>query len=757
MIEFITKKNLAVLYIGLCLTIWILPTYDGVDIIGGQWLNFSLLNFLGLALVLKEYDKKILGALFSNPIIIFFCGFLIWGLLSFTYAGNQPETLIVSSRNLNLFLFLFNTTYLILYHKFNHIYFSYFLTFLLGIEVFLVLTDTYFINGTLIGLNRGMVSKGIAANINITTYSILYKVPFVLYLFYKGTNVKILSFTLLLFAYFTIYILGARSAILASGAIIIVTLFYSFIKTKKLELNLILFLVPILIAFSINYFSNRLSEGTSIVDRVSTLTDFQSDQSASDRLSYYKLSLEYFKENPILGMGLGNWKIESIPYVIDRSNVYIFPYHAHNDFLEVLSELGIIGIILYSSIFLIIIFYLFKLLNKFSQDYFKFGLVFVLFFTIYLIDASFNFPHARPVQQVVLLLVFSIILSKTIKQYNQVNSFKSSLGKWLLTSFFLFLSLSVYSNYRVLVSMQQQLRLLREFNSGEYSSDEVFISSLESTYPSVGVTVLPLKAMVSNYLVSKDSEKGLSLALASIKDNPYVYLGDVLASKIYSKMGLKDSARYYASRAYKNSPTIELSAVNYFPFLTSEKNASEFKKISELLKRSKSEFIWDIYFKSVFSIKDSLSDVDKELLKIGINRFPKFKKLDFLNKTKEFSREELQKAKSLSNEADDYFNKKQYLEAIKLYKEANAIIPSESAYIENIARAYMLSEDFNNSIENFKTLISNYDISSGEPEFYIAAMLFKLDKKSECCQYLNRSIRKGYYPSKKLREQICFN
>ena len=66
-----------------------------------------------------------------------------------------------------------------------------------------------------------------------------------------------------------------------------------------------------------------------------------------------------------------------------------------------------------------------------------------------------------------------------------------------------------------------------------------------------------------------------------------------------------------------------------------QKNASEFKKISELLKRSKSEFIWDIYFKSVFSIKDSLSDVDKELLEIGINRFPKFKKLDFLNKTKD--------------------------------------------------------------------------------------------------------------------------
>ena len=516
-------------------------------------------------------------------------------------------------------------------------------------------------------------------------------------------------------------------------------------------------MVPILIASSINYFSNRPSEGTSIVDRVSTLTDFQSDQSASDRLSYYKLSLEYFKENPILGMGLGNWKIESIPYVIDRSNVYIFPYHAHNDFLEVLSELGIIGIILYGSIFIIIIFYLFKLLNKSSQDYFKFGLVFVLFFTIYLIDASFNFPHARPVQQVVLLLVFSIILSKTIKQYHQVNSFKSSLSKWLLTSFFLFLSLSVYSNYRVLVSMQQQLRLLAEFNSGKYTSDKSFISSLESTYPSVGVTVLPLKAMVSNYLVNKDSEKGLSLALASIKDNPYIYLGDVLASKIYSKMGLKDSARYYASRAYKNSPTIELSAVNYFPYLTSEKNASEFKKISELLKRSKSEFIWDIYFKSVFSIKDSLSDVDKELLEIGINRFPKFKNLDFLNKTKEFSREELQKAKSLSNEADAFFDKKQYLKAIKLYKESNAIIPSESAYIENIARAYMLSEDFENSIENFKTLISKYDISSGEPEFYIAAMLFKLDKKSECCEYLNRSIRKGYYPSKKLREQLCFN
>ena len=46
-------------------------------------------------------------------------------------------------------------------------------------------------------------------------------------------------------------------------------------------------------------------------------------------------------------MGLGNWKIQSIQS--DNSEIleYEIPYHVHNDFLEIFTELGIIGFVLF--------------------------------------------------------------------------------------------------------------------------------------------------------------------------------------------------------------------------------------------------------------------------------------------------------------------------------------------------------------------------------------------------------------------------
>ena len=46
-------------------------------------------------------------------------------------------------------------------------------------------------------------------------------------------------------------------------------------------------------------------------------------------------------QNPILGIGMGNWQLESIK--ADRENIqsYIIPYHVHNDFLELAAEIGI--------------------------------------------------------------------------------------------------------------------------------------------------------------------------------------------------------------------------------------------------------------------------------------------------------------------------------------------------------------------------------------------------------------------------------
>ena len=55
----------------------------------------------------------------------------------------------------------------------------------------------------------------------------------------------------------------------------------------------------------------------------------------------------HIASNPILGVGLGNWKLVSIDY--DKKDIvgYVVPYHAHSDFIQLGAELGVIGFLLY--------------------------------------------------------------------------------------------------------------------------------------------------------------------------------------------------------------------------------------------------------------------------------------------------------------------------------------------------------------------------------------------------------------------------
>ena len=72
--------------------------------------------------------------------------------------------------------------------------------------------------------------------------------------------------------------------------------------------------------------------------------------------------LTHLKSNPFFGVGLGNWKFKSIEY--DKENIigYVVPYHAHSDFIQIGAELGIIDFLSYFGIFILAIFFSFKIL-----------------------------------------------------------------------------------------------------------------------------------------------------------------------------------------------------------------------------------------------------------------------------------------------------------------------------------------------------------------------------------------------------------
>lgn len=744
-------------YILLNLFIWILPNFNSVDIIGSQWLYLSFLNLLGISFVYKSRKVEDFRHLIKSPIIICFGLLFLWAMLSFLYASNGTEVLIESARLFSLMILLINFSYCLVYEEEKVKFISNILVACLFIEVFFVLIPTYNINDTLVGLSRGQINKGIAANINITAFSILLKIPFAILILrrLKTKFFKIILFFLLTSSFYTIFILGTRAALLGSILILVVSSFFSLLmpKFKKFLINTILLIFSFLAPFLFNHLTQKnYNNNNGVVDRLGSLVEYSADSSVNERISYYKLSIETLINSPFIGMGYGNWKIESIPYVLKDKNTYTVPYHSHNDFLQMAAELGLVGLMLYISIFGFAFYMLYKLFKARVLDIYITETIF-LFLLIYLIDANLNFPISRVIIQVVLILVFSYL----IVEYSKIS--KTTLGNPLIKYVWILLlilsPLPIYSNYKVFKSFQQQTKLLADFNSRQFTGDINEIGSFEIEYPNIGVTALPLKAMVANYYSVIDPEKAIELALKSSKDNPYVYLGEVLASRIYSMQGNLENAKKYAKIAYENAPTVEIHAATYLPFLRVEKDLNELKKISELIKKSNSRFIWEYYFLSLLNSKVAMNNFDKELLQIGVNRFPEFQRLIQFNLMKDYSKEDLTKAMDFDNKANELYAKKKYLSAAEEFKKALSVIPTEKAYLENVAKSYMNGNKNDLAIKYFNKLITEFEDNSGMPEYYIGVMYYEQNELNKSCKTLLKSIQKGFSSARKFYDSVC--
>ena len=72
--------------------------------------------------------------------------------------------------------------------------------------------------------------------------------------------------------------------------------------------------------------------------------------------------------------------------------------------------------------------------------------------------------------------------------------------------------------------------------------------------PNVGVTTMPIKALLAPYIVSKNPEKAFSLLKESSSHNPHIYYGEYLMANFFFQTKQYDSAYYYANKAFYNWP-----------------------------------------------------------------------------------------------------------------------------------------------------------------------------------------------------------
>lgn len=296
--------------------------YVGIVIIG--------INVLSILLKGSIYYKK------GMPIVILFC---LYALISIIWANNDfNSSYFIIILNMLLFTFTFtNTTY---DKKFFDNIFKVLVISGLIVSIMVVFgigmsstTKTYY------GETRRTLSVD-GANVDNNNLATMLCLQFVagFFLFLKTRKLrnKMIYLSICILMLVAIFYTGSRGSLLGLAASFVVYFFVSKTRHKILKL----FCAGLLLIFA--FYMMVLILPPSVTQRFSIESVLQTG--GSGRFDIWKNAMTIFQEasfkDKLLGYG---WS--SFPFIMESS--YNWFVAAHNDFVEVLIELGVLGILLY--------------------------------------------------------------------------------------------------------------------------------------------------------------------------------------------------------------------------------------------------------------------------------------------------------------------------------------------------------------------------------------------------------------------------
>ncbi|MFL2999363.1 MAG: O-antigen ligase family protein [Cytophagales bacterium] len=393
------------------------PLYLSWDRAIPQFLYLTTLNIISLCYLFKiGLLNETINNVYNKQIIMCYSVFVIICFISILFAENQIESIVTISKYLS---YLF--TLLCIYSLANYIGKSY-INFIIYIVAFsLFIESISLVYNTLdmiyikeIGFARdNELLRTFSGNINVGANSLIYKISFLFYLIYKTDKLKLLSFLyfILFLVFSSLFILLSRSSFI--GLSIVMLVFFIWANKRHIYKSGIITAV-LISSYLFVQTSINADNPNEITDRISSISINTQDDSVDERFRYYSHALHSISINPLFGIGIGNWKLKSIEYDASDIEGYIIPYHAHNDFLQIAAEIGIIGLVFFMMIIIIPSYNI--LLKIFNKEIKLFELVILLSIVAYVIDSMLNFPIARPMTHIYLLFILvSYMIHKNYK------------------------------------------------------------------------------------------------------------------------------------------------------------------------------------------------------------------------------------------------------------------------------------------------------------------------------------------------------
>tara|TARA_B100000767_G_scaffold190706_1_gene177993 strand:+ start:425 stop:2761 length:2337 start_codon:yes stop_codon:yes gene_type:complete len=753
-----------------------LSNFDAIDILAPQWIYFGSINILSCLYFLFYNNSSAqsgLSKLFNSSFIYVYLFYFLWSGLSYFYAINPTETIINLPRLGNTFFAVF-FSFLLLNNLENKV--ALVSRIFIGFLCFELLSfySDFFVQFEA-KIFDSLALKGVAGNKNITAASIGFKVPFVLYSIVTARRglIKIVLSIILLLSLFSVSLLDARAAILSGFIVFIIFLTYSIYQlyhnradVRKGLLNFALTILPYVLAVLLNiFFTNSRNKG----DIGSQLGAIEFTQESSNgRFDYWSDAYSHIKDQPIIGAGLGNWKIASISVGKDHINGYTVPYHAHNDFIHIFTEVGILGGIAYLSLFLLLIFFLFRLIyvqrKEDSKTDFSLFLI-ILPLIIYGIDANLNFPIARPLMQSSLALYTALLLSIYLNRFTPKNimPLKPLFSRVILGLSLAILIPGVVVHILSYKSLTQQGRLLYEFNNGDFKLTLAELDQIEDDFPNLTETAMPIKAMKARYFYLNGlSEKAHKYALLGSKDNPQIFFGENLKAQFYMQEQKQDSAYYYAKLAFYNLPNNMPHYNVYMNSLVYKKDIEEINKTFNhvlSLRGNNTKLIWTVYLSSLAQTTSLGDPFSMAKSSEGFTLYPEDDQIFALYRMMTYGQQRTIQASELSKKGMELYKNSKFDAAFELLNQAFELDPLEYTYAIQTGFSLYENSKYDQAIPYFKIALNSKRREPKEKAMrYLALSLYKMELQSEACAAFSKLI--NTYPKRMYQQEFnkyCIN